>query len=129
VRKASLAHQAHGQDSPSNSNLAAVSLQIGSGGLVKLAGQLGNRVGPAKFVWIRFQAQRLNLLQFLLTLLKLLARLKLQKENPFRYCREYSGQRSHGARNASQVEVIRLSSRIGSSRCRTETGSNLILAL
>jgi hypothetical protein len=34
-------------------------------------------------VWVRFHAQRLNLLQLLLALLKLVARLKLQRENPF----------------------------------------------
>jgi len=36
-----------------------------------------------KLMWKRIAAQRLNLLQFLLTLLKLVARLKLQREIPF----------------------------------------------
>jgi hypothetical protein len=48
-----------------------------------LGRQLGNGIAPTKFVWICFQAQGLNLLQLFLTLLKLIARLKLQRENPF----------------------------------------------
>src|SRR5712664_3071659 len=85
--KPSLAHQTHRQDSSGKANVALLSLQICGGGFAKLGRKVGNGVGPTKFVWIRSQAQRLNLLQFFLTLLKLLARLKFQRENPFQYRR------------------------------------------
>src|SRR6266849_3355934 len=87
VRKSRLAHQTHRQDSPGEANVPVLSLQIRAGGPVKLRRKVSGSIGPTKFVWIRSQAQRLNLLQFFLTLLKLLARLKFQRENPFRYRR------------------------------------------
>jgi hypothetical protein len=80
-------------------------------------------------VWIRFQAQRLNLLQFLLTLMKLLARLKLQRKILSNIAGEYSGQRCKSARNASQNGLMRLYSRIGSQRRPARDRINLILAL
>src|SRR5712672_1172981 len=86
VRKSRLTHQAHREDSASDANFTVRSLQIRAGSRAKLGGQIGNSIGPTKFVWIGSQAQRLNLLQFFLTLLKLLARLKFQRENPFQ-CR------------------------------------------
>jgi hypothetical protein len=64
-----------------------------------LGRQLRSRIGPSKFVRVRVQAQRLDLLQLFLALLKLVAWLKLQRENPFRIIAgEYSGQRHHRAR-------------------------------
>src|SRR6266853_7037838 len=87
VRKSRLTHQAHRQDSPGKANVTVRSLQIRAGRRAKLGSQIGNGIGPTKFVWICSQAQRLNLLQFFLTLLKLLARLKFQRENPFQYRR------------------------------------------
>jgi hypothetical protein len=94
VRKSSLAHQSHRQDSPGKANVALLSLQICGGGFAKLGRKVGNGVRPTKFVWIRSQAQRLNLLQFFLTLLKLLARLKFQRKILSDIAGEYSGQRS-----------------------------------
>ena len=59
---------------------------------------------PAKFMWKRIMAEALNLLELLFTLLKLVARLKLQTENPFRGMDgEYSGEDGRSARNVARL--------------------------
>src|SRR6266481_8241763 len=84
VCKPGLAHQAQRNDAPGNADFSAGGLQLRARGRAKLGCQLRNRVAPPKLVWVRCQAQRLDLLQLFLALLKLLAWLKWQRENPFR---------------------------------------------
>ena len=80
VRETGLAHEAHRNDSSRDADFPLVGLQIGAGSLAKLGGQLRDRIAPAKFVRVCLQAKGLNLFELFLTLLKLFARLKLQRK-------------------------------------------------
>src|SRR5437773_2738945 len=83
VRKARLTHQAERYDAARDTHFALSRLQFRCSGLGVLLDESSRRIRPAKFSWIWIVPQRLDLLEFFLTLLKLVARLKLQRENPF----------------------------------------------
>src|SRR5690349_8420186 len=84
VRKTRLAHQAKRYDAARDTHFALSRLQFRCGRLGVLLYESSRCIRPAKFSWIWIVPQRLDLLEFLLALLKLVARLKLQRENPFR---------------------------------------------
>src|SRR5579859_697880 len=98
VREPSLTHQSQGNDAPGNPNLPAVSLQVCPRGSGKLGRQIRNSVGPAEFMRVRWKTQRLDLTQFFLTLLELIARLELQWKILSISAGEYSGPRLRRAR-------------------------------
>src|SRR5207245_6415549 len=83
MREPRLPHQADGYHTPRDPYFALVCIQFRARGLSVLLYQCGRCMGPAKFPRIRVVSQRLDLFKFLLALFKLVARLKLQGENPF----------------------------------------------
>src|SRR5438876_11232625 len=78
MRESCLAHQPVRNNASRDTHFSLVSLQIRRGRVLILVSQHGRRICPPKFARKRVQAQRLDLLQLLLTLFKLVARLKLQ---------------------------------------------------
>jgi hypothetical protein len=101
VRKSGFAHEPQGNDPPGDAHLLPVRLQLRPEAAPELLHQRSRRIRPTKFVGIRFMPQRLNLLEFLQALLKLVARLKLQwKFLSASNAGEYSGPRLFSARNS-----------------------------
>ena len=78
-----LAHQSIRDHAPGNPHFALVRFQFRTARLSVLLYQRSRRIRPAKFTGIRIMSQRLDLFEFLVALFKLVARLKLQRENPF----------------------------------------------
>ena len=78
VRKTCLPHQSEGNDTSSHSHVPAIGFQFGCGSLSILADQGCGGLCPAKFARKGVEARRPDLFKFLLALLKLVARLKLQ---------------------------------------------------
>jgi hypothetical protein len=78
VRESGFAHKPQGNDPPGDAYSLTVRLQLRTKGVSESFHQCGRRIRPAKFAGIRFMPQRLNLLEFLQALFKLVARLKLQ---------------------------------------------------
>src|SRR5580693_5171437 len=78
VRETSLSHKPIGDDTSGDAHLQLVGLQLRSRCRRKFVHQCGRRVRPAKLARERVKAQCLDLLKFLLTLLKLVPRLKFQ---------------------------------------------------
>ena len=79
VREAGLPHQPVGNDTPGDAHFPFVGFQFRPGSLLVGIDQRGRSVRPAKFARKWVEAQGLNLLEFLLALLELVARLKLQE--------------------------------------------------
>src|SRR5260370_41334301 len=83
MRKTRFSHEPRRDDAAGNPHFALVCFQFRPAGLPILLDERGGGIRPAKFAGIRIVSQRLNLFEFLLALFKLVARLKLQRENPF----------------------------------------------
>ncbi len=109
MRKTRLAHQSERNNAPGHAQFSLPCLQLRSGRLAVFSNQRRWRIRPTKFARKHVEAQRLDLLEFLLALLKLIARLKLQLGIPFRgNAAEYSGPRPSGAtiRRSCRVPVL-----------------------
>src|ERR1700682_4115690 len=105
MRKTRLPHQSVGNDAPGDTHLALVRFQFRPGRLTELASQGRRSVRPTEFPGIGIEPQRLNLLKFLLPLLKLVLRFKLQARIPFGVsAREYSGPRRPRATNRPDTQ-------------------------
>src|SRR5713226_4177643 len=76
------AHQSIREKAPGNPHFAPVRFQVRPARFSILLYQCGRRIRPAKFPGIRIVPQRPDLFEFFLALFKLVARLKLQWENP-----------------------------------------------
>src|SRR5207248_10573977 len=83
MREACLAHEPQRND-PSRNAYLVLRVQLWAGFFPVFLAQGRRRVGPTKLAWIRIESERLTLLELLSSLLKLVARLELQTENPFR---------------------------------------------
>ena len=99
MRETCLAHQPQRND-PSRDTYLVLRIQLWAGFFPVFLDQGRRRIRPTKLAWIRIESERLNLLELLSSLLKLVARLELQTENPFaEIAGEYSGPNVSRARN------------------------------
>ena len=90
--KPGLAHKPERDDAPRHAHFPLVGLQLGGGSRTELLHQGRGRIRPAELPRIRIMPQRLDLLELLAALLKLVARLKFQgKILSTAMAAEYSG--------------------------------------
>src|SRR2546429_6178749 len=77
MRKACLTHQPQRND-PSRDAYLVLRVQLWASFFPVFLDQGRCRIGPTKLAWVRIESERLNLLELLSSLLKLVARLELQ---------------------------------------------------
>src|SRR5271156_5906973 len=109
MRESRLAHQPARNNASRHAHLYLLRLQLRGLRLPKLRHDRRWRMRPAKLVRKRRVPQRLNLFQFFLSLLELVARLKLQdKFLSKNVAREYSGPHCPGATMPARREILAL---------------------
>src|ERR1700693_926055 len=83
MRKTRFAHETVGHQPSRDPHFLFLFFQFRRGSRTKCLRNLSGGMTPAKFPRERLMPQGLNLLEFFLPLLKLVARLELQGSNPF----------------------------------------------
>src|SRR4029077_9223321 len=108
MRESRFTHQPIGEDPSGNAHFALVCFQFRPARFAIFANQLPWRVRPAKLAWVGLVPQRLDLLEFLLALFELIARLKLQRKILSEQMDfEYNGAARLGARNTPLYPRVR----------------------